>query len=669
MHPASSPSEERPAAPAPAAPPQPARDSRGSAPPATFAEKTPLPRPSFYFDAFEDRRPRPPMPAHAGREFALQAVATCAVVLGLWYLTWRWTSSVNWDQWYIGVPLIVAETLAFFGSILFFATTSHVGDTPWQPPPAKAGDVLAPGEAAGQPATDAAGDAAGPSRDPALERPLAVDLFIPTYNEDPELVRLSIRDAKAMRYPHPIDLRVHVLDDGRRSAMRQIAVEEDVGYLTRTGNAGYKAGNLRNALEQTSGELLVICDADTRLFPDFLARTLGYFRDPKVAWVQTPQWFYDLDEGTPLPEWLARRLRLGAVGRGLGRAVQAIFGELRVGKDPLGNDPEMFYDVILRRRGWANAAFCCGAASVHRREAVMEAALKAFGEQVGRDVERATVDVVDPTLRSDLSAMVAVEAVRANEVTPYKFHVSEDIYTSIILHSDRERGWRSVFHAEPLSKMLSPQDLLTWTIQRFKYAGGTLDIARNDNPLRRTMSFWQKLMYGTTIYSYLSPLWTVVMLVMPILYFFTGISAVTTYDLPFYAHIVPFLVVNRLAFMLATWGVESWRGEQYYLSFFWANLKALVHVLRGLPVKFTVTPKVKQAGNFLGLALPHLTLVILTGLGLVFRGALVLFDESPAGPFVVNLFWSLWNASCLMAMLSAAFYKTTAEQSESGALR
>jgi cellulose synthase (UDP-forming) len=601
---------------------------------------------SFYFDAFEARRPPPPMPVHAGREWALQAVSVCVVALGVWYLTWRWTSSVNWEQWYVGLPLILAETLAFIGTVLFFASTAHTGDTPWQPPPATVAEIVDAAEAA----------------DAASARPLTVDLFIPTYNEDPELVRLSIRDAKAMRYPHPIDLRIHVLDDGKRAAMRALALEEGVGYLTRASNVGYKAGNLRNALEQTHGELLVICDADTRVFPHFLERTLGYFRDPKVAWVQTPQWFYDLDEGVPLPEWMARRLRLGTAGRLLGRGVQAIFGEIRMGADPLGNDPEMFYDVILRRRNWANAAFCCGAGSVHRREAVMEAALKAFAEQVDRDVARATIDVVDPTLRSDLTAMVAVEAARAHEVTPYKFHVSEDIYTSIILHSDRERGWRSVFHPEPLSKMLSPQDLLTWTIQRFKYAGGTLDIARNDTPLRRTLSFWQKLMYGTTIYSYLAPLWTAVLLVMPLVYFFTGISAVRAYDAPFYAHVVPFLVINRVAFMLGTWGVASWRGEQYYLAFFWTNLQAIVHVLRGKPVKFTVTPKVKQAGNFLGLVMPHLILLIATAAGLALRGLLVALGDSPMGPYVVNVFWALWNASCLMAMLGAAFYKTEAAE-------
>lgn len=617
---------------APAPSPAPASE----APPQ--AERHTQPERRWYFSDFEERRPRPAMPASAAREWVLQAVAVCAVTLGLWYLSWRWLNAVSWEAWYLGVPLALAETLAFFGTILFFATTCRTDDTPMQPPPSHLADIQAEAETG---------------------RPLAVDIYFPTYDEDPELVRLSLRDAKRLTYPHALELNIYVLDDGKRAAMRQVAEEEGVSYLTRPSNLGYKAGNLRNALEHTRGELLVICDADTRLFPPFLERTLGYFRDPKVAWVQTPQWFYDLDEGTALPDALGRRL--GRLGRALGRGLEKVVGPVQLGRDPLGNDPEMFYDVILRRRNWANAAFCCGAGSVHRREAVMEAALKAYAEQVSRDVSTAIRDVEDAALREDLANMVSIESARGTELTPYKFHVSEDIYTSIILHSDRERGWRSVFHPEPLCKMLSPQDLLSWTIQRFKYAGGTLDIAKNDSPLRRPLSRWQKLMYGTTIYSYLAPLWTMVLLVMPATYFFTGVSAVSAYDAPFYAHIVPFLVVNRIAFMLATWGVESWRGEQYYLAFFWTNLKAILHVARGLPVKFHVTPKVKHAGNFASLVWPQLTIVGLTLLGMALRGLLVAFDDAPLGPFVVNVFWGLWNVSCLMAMIGAAFQRNDKE--------
>lgn len=100
-----------------------------------------------------------------------------------------------------------------------------------------------------------------------------------------------------MDYPGPLDYKVHVLDDGRRPEMKAVCDQEGANYISRQTNIGFKAGNLRNGLEQTDGDFLIICDADTRVFPTLLSHTLGYFRDPDVAWVQTPQWFFDLPEG------------------------------------------------------------------------------------------------------------------------------------------------------------------------------------------------------------------------------------------------------------------------------------------------------------------------------------------------------------------------------------
>ncbi len=117
---------------------------------------------------------------------------------------------------------------------------------------------------------------------PPEDRPISIDIFLPTYTEDPELVRYSIRDSKAVTYPHPADIKIHVLDDGKREEMRAVSQEEGVNYITRSDNRGFKAGNLRNAMELTHGDIIVILDADTRPFPQFLERTMGYFRDPDV---------------------------------------------------------------------------------------------------------------------------------------------------------------------------------------------------------------------------------------------------------------------------------------------------------------------------------------------------------------------------------------------------
>ncbi len=580
----------------------------------------------------------PAMPAGTGRirEFVFQALAALALALGAWYLAWRWTSSLNPEALGFSIAIASAETLAYVASVLFFLSIWRLEDPPPLSPARTVNDIR------GEP-LDA-------------DRPLKVDVFITTYDEPVELVRLSVRDAKTLRYPHPISVRVHVLDDGRRRVMRAMAAQEKVGYLTRASNVGYKAGNLRNGLEHTDGDLFVICDADTRPLPGLLEETLGYFRDPRVAWVQTPQWFYDVEPGTPLPEWLAARARLGRAGLSLGRAVERILGPVAIGKDPLGTDPRAFYDVVQRGRNWCNAAFCCGAGSVHRREAVMETAVRRFAADVQASVRTFTADVPDPELRAHLAGALAVQAARHAELRPFTFHVSEDIYTSVLLHADERRRWRSVYHPRVLTRMLSPQDAVAWSIQRFKYASGTLDIALRSNPLRlRGLSSWQKVMYGATMYAYLAPLWTVPLMLAPLVFFFAGVTPVRVFDVAFWAHLFPFFVASRLALMAGTWGVPTWRSEQYHLAAFWLNLRALAHVLARRPLRFRVTPKIGGSRRSLRLAAPHLALLAAMALGIVV-GALRI-DVSSAGEtsaYVANVFWTLHNGACLVPFVLAA---------------
>jgi cellulose synthase (UDP-forming) len=599
----------------------------------------------FYFEKYEHRRPPPPLPHSPARETAFQFLVVIALVLGANYLRWRWTESLNMDALWFAVPLVVAETMSYLGLVLFTFNLWSVRDTPRQAPPASARVCV--------------------HDEPDFERPVAVDVFITTYNEEEELVRLSIRDAKALRYPHPLDLRVHVLDDGRRPAMRQVAEEEGVNYITRSSNIGFKAGNLRNALENTSGDFLIICDADTRLFPTFAEHTLGYFRDPDVAWVQTPQWFYDIPEGVPLPAYL--RGKIGRPGQWLGRAVERLIGEVQVGRDPFINDPKMFYDVILRRRNRVNAAFCCGAGSIHRREAVMQAALRAFALSVDREVSRFSRDIADKEIRADFSDAMRTQVILETEFTPYKFHVSEDIYTSIVLHNDVDRRWKSVMHPEVESKMLSPQDLLSWMIQRFKYAGGTLDICFRDNPLfRGRMTAAQRVMYLSTFWSYFGALWNVMFLAAPIIYFFTGIAPLSSYSGAFYWHAVPFIVVNEIAFMLGMWGVWQWEGKASYLSFFSVNLRALWTVLKGEKIKFPVTPKERQEGNFLRLVIPQIAVATLTVLGFVYACyrvfGLGMREEMPS--LAVNAVWAANNVLVMLPMIRAATWSPPDEFDE-----
>nr|WP_272212836.1 UDP-forming cellulose synthase catalytic subunit [Marinicella sp. W31]MDC2878759.1 UDP-forming cellulose synthase catalytic subunit [Marinicella sp. W31] len=188
-----------------------------------------------------------------------------------------------------------------------------------------------------------------------------VDVFVPSYNEDATLLANTLAAAKAMDYP-PEKLKVYLLDDGgseqkrnsknlveaslaqtRHRELRQLSAELGVGYITRPRNEHAKAGNMNHALQFTTGDLIVVFDADHAPTNDFLQETVGYFlEDPKLFLVQTPHFFIN-------PDPLERNLRTYEL---------------------MPSENEMFYGIIQRGLDKWNASFFCGSAAVLRREAL-----------------------------------------------------------------------------------------------------------------------------------------------------------------------------------------------------------------------------------------------------------------------------------------------------------
>jgi cellulose synthase (UDP-forming) len=212
--------------------------------------------------------------------------------------------------------------------------------------------------------------------------------------------------------------------------------------------------------------------------------------------------------------------------------------------------------------------------------------------------------------------------------------------------------------------MMSPNDLLSWTIQRFKYAGGTLDILRTDNPLfRRGLTFWQKVMYGVTFYSYLSPLWNIVFITWPIIFLFTALVPVSTYSMDFFLHIVPFLLLNELAQLCGLWGARTMSGRRWYMAMFPLNLKALWTVMRGQRISFPVTPKDRTEGRFLRLVKWQLLLVILTLAGMVYAWTLHLagLGTYSLGGLLANTVWGANNVLSLLPIIRAAIWSPDSE--------
>ncbi len=200
-----------------------------------------------------------PVPETAARRWVIRSLAFVALAVTAAYLAWRTTSTVDLSVWWVSIPLLVLEYHAALGLGLFAFSLWDVDR---------------------RPATTSVR---------ATRARIAV--LLPTYNESIEVLTPTVAAALAMHLPHE----TWVLDDGSRPEVERLAADLGAHYLTRTEHAHAKAGNINHALEQIDADFVAVLDADHVASPDFLVRTLGYFDDPKVALVQTPQEFYNTD--------------------------------------------------------------------------------------------------------------------------------------------------------------------------------------------------------------------------------------------------------------------------------------------------------------------------------------------------------------------------------------
>lgn len=122
----------------------------------------------------------------------------------------------------------------------------------------------------------------------------SVDVLICTYNEPLSLLEKTIAASTNLKYPKH-KLKIYVCDDGRRNNLKKLCDKYNINYITRDNNKGAKAGNINNALKHITGDLFAVLDADMIPREEFLEKTVGYFSDENMAFVQTPQVYYNQD--------------------------------------------------------------------------------------------------------------------------------------------------------------------------------------------------------------------------------------------------------------------------------------------------------------------------------------------------------------------------------------
>jgi cellulose synthase (UDP-forming) len=236
------------------------------------------------------------------------------------YLSWRF-SVTNWPGWWIAAPLLCAEALGA-AHVLGFQFTVWPRPTP----------VIEPSE------------------DPTRH---AIFILVPTVNEGVATLRPTLEACIAARQQylaqHPNgQVTIVACNDGRVAnfprwaEIDMLARELGVRCVTRTKGGGAKAGNIENARQDcqiTGNALLVIFDADQVPKPDFLLKTVPPFADTKVGWVQTGQYYANLNN--PVSRWA-------------------------------DDQQSMFYNLLCPGKAALNAAFICGTNVVIRAAALDE---------------------------------------------------------------------------------------------------------------------------------------------------------------------------------------------------------------------------------------------------------------------------------------------------------
>ena len=247
------------------------------------------------------------------------ALAAGVGVSAVQYLLFR-VQIIHWAAWWLALPLFLAELHGILHTL-------GLQYTVW---PRLAPEVYA--------------DADAPRR---------VFVFIPTVNEGPGVLEPTLLGALAARahflaeFPDS-EVTVVVCNDGlvagypEWSAAETLASRLGVVCVTRPTGGGAKAGNIefaRQAVGAVGDSLLVIFDADQIAEPEFLVRTVPYFQDPSVGWVQTGQYYRNLEN--PVARW--------------------------------ANDQQaLFYGVLCPGKARLNAAFICGTNVVLRAAALDE---------------------------------------------------------------------------------------------------------------------------------------------------------------------------------------------------------------------------------------------------------------------------------------------------------
>lgn len=435
----------------------------------------------------------------------------------------------------------------------------------------------------------------------------SVDVFIPTYNEDFDIVANTALSASMMRYPQD-KLRICILDDGgsdqkvndpdpikakmaleRRTRFQEFCQQNNMSYIKRAKNLNAKAGNINSALEFVDGELILILDCDHIPTKDFLEKTVGEFiRDPKMFLVQTPHAFYNPDP------------------------IEKNLGVFR--NAPSEN--EMFYYHIQKGHDFWESSFFCGSAALLRRS---------YLNEVGG---------------------IAGET------------ITEDAETALKLHS---LGYKSAYIATPMIRGLQPETFSALVLQRIRWSQGMVQIFLLTNPLFKPLKLHQKLSYFSASFFWFFSYARVVYILAPLAYLLFGLRIYHATPLEILAYPIPHLLLAILTSYFLYKEVRwSFYSEVYETALSFFTLPAIFSVfLNPRAPEFAVTPKGENSDeDFVSqLYTPFVIILFLILIGFIMGIYRLIFDPELLSVTLITMAWNTFNLFLILSALVIVYEK------------
>jgi cellulose synthase (UDP-forming) len=128
---------------------------------------------------------------------------------------------------------------------------------------------------------------------PVLKSDFTVDVFTTACPGEPiKMIVGTLEAIQKMTYPH----KAYLCDEGDDPELKAACQRLGVVHVTRKVKIDAKAGNINNALRQSTGDICLILDPDHIPHPEFLDRVLPYFEDQETGFVQVVQAYYNQSE-------------------------------------------------------------------------------------------------------------------------------------------------------------------------------------------------------------------------------------------------------------------------------------------------------------------------------------------------------------------------------------